>query len=101
MYIDDTVNGIKTILENGIIGEVYNVGCDKGNDITVLELAKLIIKSIREGSVPGTHTTTYTSKIDDIEIKHTAHSRQGFALGSVVAAEWIADKTGVFSIEDM
>jgi 4-hydroxy-tetrahydrodipicolinate reductase len=61
----------------------------------------LVITSLREGTVPGTHTTTYTSAIDDIEIKHTAHSRQGFALGAVVAAEWIADKTGVFSIEDM
>jgi 4-hydroxy-tetrahydrodipicolinate reductase len=61
----------------------------------------LVITSLREGTVPGTHTTTYSSAIDDIEIKHTAHSRQGFALGAVVAAEWIADKTGVFSIEDM
>ena len=61
----------------------------------------LYIKSIREGVVPGTHTTSYRSTIDDIEIKHTAHSRQGFALGAVVAAEWIADKTGVFSMEDM
>ena len=61
----------------------------------------LVITSLREGTVPGTHTTIYTSAIDDIEIKHTAHSRHGFALGAVVAAEWIADKTGVFSIEDM
>jgi 4-hydroxy-tetrahydrodipicolinate reductase len=61
----------------------------------------LFIKSIREGTVPGTHTTIYKSEIDDIEIKHTAHSRQGFALGTVVAAEWIENKTGVFSIEDM
>lgn len=63
--------------------------------------SEIFIKSLREGTVPGTHTTIYKSEIDKIEIKHTAHSRQGFAQGAVVAAEWIADKNGVFSIEDM
>jgi 4-hydroxy-tetrahydrodipicolinate reductase len=43
----------------------------------------------------------YASEIDSIEIKHTAHSRQGFALGAVVAAEWILGKTGVFSMKDV
>ena len=51
--------------------------------------------------VPGTHSVTYSSTIDDIEIKHTAHNRQGFALGAVVAAEWLVDKTGVFSMKDV
>jgi len=47
MYIDDTINGLIKIFENGEIGEVYNIGCDEGNDITILELAKLIIKNIK------------------------------------------------------
>ena len=51
--------------------------------------------------VPGTHSVSYTSTIDDIEIKHTAHNRQGFALGAVVAAEWLVDKTGIFSMKDV
>jgi 4-hydroxy-tetrahydrodipicolinate reductase len=51
--------------------------------------------------VPGTHTVWYESQVDTIEIKHTAHSRKGFALGAVIAAEWIADKTGVFSMKDV
>jgi 4-hydroxy-tetrahydrodipicolinate reductase len=51
--------------------------------------------------VPGTHSIDYTSEVDTIEIKHTAHNRKGFALGAVVAAEWIIDKTGVFSMKDV
>ncbi|WP_298520264.1 4-hydroxy-tetrahydrodipicolinate reductase [uncultured Kordia sp.] len=51
--------------------------------------------------VPGTHEITYTSAIDTISIKHEAHNRQGFALGAVVAAEWIQGKTGVYSMKDV
>lgn len=51
--------------------------------------------------VPGTHTVSYKSSIDSIEIKHTAHSRQGFALGAVIAAEWLVDKKGVFTMKDV
>jgi 4-hydroxy-tetrahydrodipicolinate reductase len=60
----------------------------------------LFIKSLREGQVPGTHTIHYTSKIDEISIKHTAFSREGFALGAVLVAEWAVDKKGVLSMED-
>ncbi|TXN35183.1 4-hydroxy-tetrahydrodipicolinate reductase [Flagellimonas hymeniacidonis] len=59
------------------------------------------ITSKREGTVPGTHTISYESKVDDIEIKHTAHNREGFALGAVIAAEWIKGKSGVFSMKDV
>ena len=59
------------------------------------------IESERTGEVPGTHIITYQSGIDSIEIKHEAHNRQGFALGAVLAAEWIKDKKGVFSMSDM
>ena len=51
--------------------------------------------------VPGTHTVWYDSEVDTIEIKHTAHSRKGFALGAVIAAEWIIGKKGVFSMKDV
>lgn len=63
--------------------------------------SQLSIISVREALVPGTHTVRYDSKEDAIEIKHTAHSREGFALGAVVAAEWIAGKQGVFGMQDM
>lgn len=62
---------------------------------------ELHINSKRIDSVPGTHDVTYTSEVDTIEIKHTAHSREGFALGAVIAAEWIAGKKGVFSMKDV
>ncbi len=59
------------------------------------------ILSEREGEVPGTHIVTYQSEVDTLEISHTAHSRQGFALGAVVAAEWLRGKQGVFGMDDL
>ncbi|MGF7214775.1 4-hydroxy-tetrahydrodipicolinate reductase [Spirosoma lacussanchae] len=59
------------------------------------------IESLREGSVPGTHTVRYDSDVDRIEITHIAHSRQGFALGAVVAAEWIIGREGIFGMDDL
>ena len=58
------------------------------------------IVSKREGSVPGTHLVKYVSPIDDIEIKHTAHSRQGFAQGALKVAEWLPGKKGVLGMDD-
>ncbi len=62
---------------------------------------ELHIEAKRIPEVPGTHEITYNSEIDSISIKHTAHSRQGFALGAVIAAEWIKDKKGIFSMKDV
>ena len=59
------------------------------------------ISSLREGETPGTHVVRYRGQVDDIEIRHTAHSREGFALGAVVAAEWLLGKTGVFEMKDV
>jgi len=61
----------------------------------------LAITSKRIGNTPGTHTVTYTNAVDSIEIKHTAHNRQGFALGAVTAAEWIIGKNGIFTMRDV
>lgn len=61
----------------------------------------LYIESLRMDPNPGTHIINYTSEIDSIEIKHEAHSRMGFARGAVLAAEWIVDKKGVFSMSDV
>jgi len=60
----------------------------------------LVISSFRIDQVPGTHVVKYASPIDDIEIKHIAHSREGFAKGAVMVAEWIKDKKGVLSMDD-
>ena len=59
------------------------------------------ITSKRIGDVPGTHIVNYDSDVDAIEIKHTANNRKGFALGAVVAAEWILNKKGVFTMKDV
>jgi len=59
------------------------------------------IEAKRIGTVPGTHTVTYNSVVDSIEIKHTAHNRDGFALGAIIAAEWIVGKHGVFTMKDV
>ena len=60
----------------------------------------LVIHSFRIDPAPGTHVIRYHSEVDDIEIKHTAHSREGFALGAVLVAEWLKDKKGIFTIDD-
>ncbi len=63
--------------------------------------SELAIKSIREGQVPGIHTIRYESNVDSIEITHDAKSREGFALGAVVAAEFTFGKKGLLGMEDM
>jgi 4-hydroxy-tetrahydrodipicolinate reductase len=62
--------------------------------------SQLGIKSFRIADIPGTHVVKYSSAIDDIEIRHTAHSREGFATGAVLVAEWIRGKKGVFNMDD-
>ena len=61
----------------------------------------LKISAYREGEVPGTHSITYSSEVDEISIQHKANSRQGFALGAVIAAEWLQGKEGIFSMIDL
>lgn len=76
---------------------------DKKNWVNVAseDPAELSIISKREDPAPGTHRVSYLSAIDDIEIIHTAHSRQGFASGAVLAAEYIKDRKGIFSMKDV
>lgn len=73
----------------------------KDGDENNAKVDDLLIESYRIDSVPGTHTVIYDSEVDTIEFKHTAHNRNGFALGAVLAAEWIQDKKGFYSVADM
>jgi 4-hydroxy-tetrahydrodipicolinate reductase len=59
------------------------------------------IDAKRIENIPGTHSIFYDSKVDNIEIKHTAHNREGFALGAVIAAEWLVNKKGVYTMKDV
>jgi 4-hydroxy-tetrahydrodipicolinate reductase len=61
----------------------------------------LLIVAKREPNVPGTHTVTYTSSVDYLQIKHEAKSRKGFAEGAVMAARWMVGKKGVFEMKDL
>jgi len=62
---------------------------------------KITIESHREPDVPGTHTVAYNSEIDEISFTHKANNRKGFALGAVLAAEFLKDKTGVYQMKDL
>lgn len=94
----DEPSGTAITLAEGVIEHTKynNWEIDKAND----EL-NIPIKAIRSPEVPGTHVVDYTSEVDSIEIKHTAHNRQGFALGAVIAAEWLVGKYGVFNMRDV
>lgn len=65
------------------------------------DIENLKIEVVREEGIPGTHEIKYDSEVDDIVIRHTAHNRKGFALGAVIASEWIQNKSGVFSMRDV
>jgi 4-hydroxy-tetrahydrodipicolinate reductase len=74
---------------------------DESNTDDNIKNNELLIESYRMDSVPGTHTVIYDSEVDSIEFKHTAHNRNGFALGAVLAAEWLKDNKGFHSVNDM
>ncbi len=73
----------------------------EGRDEVVAKPGQLLIESHRIENVPGTHTVIYSSEVDDLEFKHTAHNRAGFALGAVLAAEWLQSREGFFTASDM
>lgn len=62
---------------------------------------ELPIKAVREGDVKGTHIVSYNAAIDSLSIKHEAHTRDGFALGAILAAEWLQGKKGVYSMKEV
>ena len=95
----DAPSGTAITLAEGIIDNVARkeawVKEDAQNE------NEIAIKSIRHGEVPGIHTIKYDSEVDQIVIHHSAHSRKGFALGAVVAAEFTCGKKGFLGMEDM
>lgn len=93
----DAPSGTAITLAEGIIQEGIKhkwVGASSQNK------EDLTINSFRINEVPGTHTVKYTSVIDDLEIRHIAHSREGFARGAVMVAEWLPGKKGVLGMDD-
>ena len=91
----------KGVIENSLYTN-WTLEKPEADEQSDSELAKQIhIEAKRIGTIPGTHTVTYNSSVDAIEIKHTAHNREGFALGAVIAAEWIVGKQGIFTMKDV
>jgi 4-hydroxy-tetrahydrodipicolinate reductase len=105
----DSPSGTAIAIAEGIIEnldgkkEWVNALTAEGNDADYRNIKndQVLIESFRIDSVPGTHTVIYDSEVDSIEFKHTAHNRNGFALGAVLAAEWVYTKKGFFSVEEM
>jgi 4-hydroxy-tetrahydrodipicolinate reductase len=95
----DSPSGTAITLAEGIIDNLDEKSKFVNNQIP--EADEVAIFSVREGKVAGTHTIKYISEVDQIEITHIAHSRQGFALGAVIAAEWLAGKKGIYSMQDL
>ncbi|WP_353124250.1 4-hydroxy-tetrahydrodipicolinate reductase [Parapedobacter pyrenivorans] len=102
----DAPSGTAITIAEGIIGhtdsktEWINNLIGEGDE-AIAKTNQLLIESHRIDEVPGTHTVLYSSEVDQIEFKHTAHSRAGFALGAVVAAEWLEGKTGFYQVTEM
>jgi len=105
----DSPSGTAITIAEGIIEnldskkEWVNILSPEGDDAASdsVKNDQLLIESFRIENVPGTHTVIYDSEVDMIEFKHTAHNRNGFALGAVLAAEWIQGKKGFFSVDQM
>ena len=93
----DAPSGTAISLANGIIENTDYVNWTLENPTA----NQIYVDAKRIENIPGTHSVFYDSKVDQIEIKHTAHSREGFALGSVIAAEWLIGKKGVFTMKDV
>ena len=98
---ESAFGNIKFCLEQGIpVDIISNSDFEKWKlDETLGK--ELGIKAVREEEVPGTHIVTYHSEVDEIEIKHTAFNRNGFALGAVIASEWIIGRKGNFTIKEV
>lgn len=94
----DAPSGTAISLANDIIANNSNFDAWK-LDETEKKTISIVAKRIAD--VPGTHVVNYESEVDTISIAHVAHTREGFALGAVIAAEWIAGKTGVFTMNDV
>ena len=93
----DTPSGTAITLAEDIIKNSDN----KSWNLKKAKKKNIMITSKRVTNVKGTHTINYQSEIDTISIQHEAHSREGFALGALIAAEWLIDKKGVFSMKDV
>ncbi|MEO8962843.1 MAG: 4-hydroxy-tetrahydrodipicolinate reductase [Ginsengibacter sp.] len=95
----DAPSGTAITLAEGILSTLQDKSKWVNHEAQNTDELSIISKRIE--NFPGTHSIKYTSSIDDIEITHTAHNRKGFAQGAVLAAEFIVDKKGIFTMKDV
>ena len=95
----DSPSGTAITLADGIIQQMGSYSSWENNPSEKKEVLEIV--SFREPNIPGTHEITYDSNIDQISIKHEAKNRKGFALGAVLAAEFIQAKKGIFTMKDV
>lgn len=97
----DTPSGTAITLAEGIINHTSKRDWQLNKSQTQINAETILIEAKRVPDVPGTHIISYESQIDSIEIKHTAHNRKGFALGAIIAAEWLNHKIGIYTMKDV
>lgn len=97
----DTPSGTAITLAEGIINNTSKRDWQLKERQTQINAGTIPIEAKRILDVPGTHIISYESQIDSIEIKHTAHNRKGFALGAIIAAEWLNNKIGIYTMKDV
>ena len=97
----DTPSGTAITLAEGIINNTSKRDWQLKERQTQINAGTIPIEAKRIIDVPGTHIISYESQIDSIEIKHTAHNRKGFALGAIIAAEWLNNKIGIYTMKDV
>lgn len=99
----DAPSGTAITIANDMMQSNNNLSSwvHRENEAPHVNSGQIALTSHRKPDVPGTHVVMYNSEIDSIEIKHTAHNRKGFALGSVIAAEWLLTKKGIYTMNDV
>lgn len=99
----DYPSGTALTLTDGIIQNhtAYTTWNTALNETPETKENSIPVKAVREENIPGTHSVSYASDIDTLKIEHVANNRVGFALGSVIAAEWIANRKGIYTFRDI
>jgi 4-hydroxy-tetrahydrodipicolinate reductase len=95
----DAPSGTAIVLAEGITK--HHTGYTGWSSVSNKTEKSIPIRSIREGTIPGTHTVTWDSEIDSLSLKHEARNRKGLALGAVISAEFIYGKKGIFTMNDV
>jgi 4-hydroxy-tetrahydrodipicolinate reductase len=99
IYKKDAPSGTAITLGNEIVSEIERINNWSGQEIH--DEDELFIQSFREGNITGIHEVLYSSEYDTLSLRHEAADRRGFAIGAVIAAEWLEGRKGFYSMQDV